>query len=194
MLKMQSKFDPPTDIIDTEKKRKKFLLRYNSLYSQMKIYVEKSGYSEDVIINEIMLGYALVDYFEDIERIKRFHNIQHINSIKVTAYTIYWLLQRKPIQIISNSKDLLYVNEHFALAFVLNFLSTKNKGHIALRQNTGLVAFKESLFYFFKFRQFNAQDIELMIIAFFAGQIYQESNADLSCGLPSSDYEDEPWD
>lgn len=121
MLKMQSRFDPPVDIIDTPEKREKFKKRYESLYNQMQIYIEKSGLSSHVKVNEIMLGYALVDYFEDIERLKNFHRVEHINSIKLTAYTVYWLLRRKPIQILSNDKDLLYVNERFALAWLWDF-------------------------------------------------------------------------
>lgn len=62
-----------------------------------------------------------------------------------------------------------------------------------MRKNAGLVAFRELLFYFFKFRKFNAQDIELMLTAFLAGQIYQETSEDISGKLPSSDYEEDPW-
>ena len=194
MLSMHSKFDPPDNIIDTPEKQKKFKMRYESLYNQMEGYIEESGYSDMVTINEIILGYMLVAYFEDIERLKNFHKVEHINSIKLMAYTIYWILRRKPIQILSNDKNLQYINERFALALFLGFLSCKDKGHIAVRTNVGLVAFRELLFYFFKFRQFNAQDIELVITSFFAGQIYQEISEDISDRMPPSDYETDPWD
>lgn len=84
----------------------------------------------------------------------------------------------------------MHVNERFALALVLDFLSSHRKKHLAVRNESGLVAFKELLYYFFKFRQFTAQDIELMLTAFFAGQIYQETDKDLSSFLPSSDYDE----
>lgn len=194
MINMHSEFVPPKNIIDTSKKEEKFKNRYKSLYAQMKEYIEASGCSDKVKINEIILGYMLVDYFEDIDRLKKFHNLDHLNSIKLVAYTVYWLLRRKPIQVLSNDKDLQYINERFALMFVLTFLSCEDedKKHIAARENKGLVTFIDLLFYFFKFRQFNAQDIELMITAFFAGQIYQETSRDISGELPPSDYEDEP--
>lgn len=189
MLKMSSEFIPPNDIINSEEKRKKFSERYVSLYSQIQLYINKSGYKEDVVINDILLGYTLVDYFSDIDRLKIFHNIEHINSIKLISYTVYWLLRRKPIQLKSNRKELMHINERFALALVLDFLSSQGKNHLAIRNESGLEAFKELLYYFFKFRQFTAQDIELMLTAFFAGQIYQETNMDLSGFLPSSDYD-----
>lgn len=194
MLSMHSKFDPPDEILNDQKKLNKFEKRYEALYNQMYSYIEKSGYSNAVKINDIILGFMLVDYFTDIERLKEFHGVNHINSIKLISYTVYWLLRRKPIQIIKSDKKLQYVNERFALALILEFLSSKDKQHIAIRTNAGLKAFRELLFYFFKFRQFNAQDIELMITAFFAGQIYQETTKDISCNLPPSDYENEPWE
>lgn len=194
MLSMHSKFDPPDEILNDQKKLNKFEKRYEALYNQMYSYIEKSGYSNAVKINDIILGFMLVDYFTDIERLKEFHGVNHINSIKLISYTVYWLLRRKPIQIIKSDKTLQYVNERFALALILEFLSSKDKQHIAIRTNAGLKAFRELLFYFFKFRQFNAQDIELMITAFFAGQIYQETTKDISCNLPPSDYENEPWE
>ncbi len=194
MLSMHSKFDPPDEILNDQKKLNKFEKRYEGLYNQMYSYIEKSGYSNAVKINDIILGFMLVDYFTDIERLKEFHGVNHINSIKLISYTVYWLLRRKPIQIIKSDKKLQYVNERFALALILEFLSSKDKQHIAIRTNAGLKAFRELLFYFFKFRQFNAQDIELMITAFFAGQIYQETTKDISCNLPPSDYENEPWE
>lgn len=194
MLSMHSKFDPPDEILNDQKKLNKFEKRYEALYNQMYSYIEKSGYSNAVKINDIILGFMLVDYFTDIERLKEFHGVNHINSIKLISYTVYWLLRRKPIQIIKSDKTLQYVNERFSLALILEFLSSKDKQHIAIRTNAGLKAFRELLFYFFKFRQFNAQDIELMITAFFAGQIYQETTKDISCNLPPSDYENEPWE
>lgn len=193
MQNIYSKFEFPVELIDTEEKREKFIQRYDSLYTQMQDYIDKSGFSEDVVINELILGYALVDYFEDIERLKDFHKVEHINSIKLTAYTVYWLLRRKPIQLKKSKKELLYVNERFALAFVLGFLSSREKKHIIVRDERGLESFSESLFYFFKFRNFNAQNIELALTAFFAGQIYQETDKDISRTLPASDYESEPW-
>lgn len=195
MVNMHSEFVPPDDIINTREKKDKFKKRYASLYEQMQNYINASGFSDKVTIDEIILGCMLVDYFADIERLKEFHKVDHINSIKLTAYTVYWFLRRKPIQILSNDKnlqDLQYINERFALAFVLGFLSCNDKQHLAVRTNTGIKAFRELLFYFFKFRQYNAQNIELMIVAFFAGQIYQETSEDISGGLPSSDYETDP--
>ena len=47
-----------------------------------------------------------------------------------------------------------------------------------------------SMLYFLKYRLFSAQYIEMMLISFFAGQVYQETSEDTSDKLPPSDYED----
>jgi hypothetical protein len=47
-----------------------------------------------------------------------------------------------------------------------------------------------SMLYLVKYRLFSAQDIEMMLISFFAGQVYQETSEDISDKLPPSDYED----
>lgn len=175
-----SEFCDPSD--------KKFQHRYSALYADMQAYIVASGFQEKVRIDELILGSALVDYFEDIRRLKGFHHIPHINSIKLVAYMAYWLLRRKPLQMITLGKNLLYVNERFVLAYILEFLSDAQKTNILDRENSGLSAFSESLFYFLKYRHLDAQGLEMIIMAFFAGQIYQSEDFDLSEKLPSSDY------
>lgn len=162
------------------RKNNKFQDRYTALLTDMNEYIKKSKYENKVVVNELILGYALVDYFEDIRRLKVFHNVEHINSIKIIAYTSYWLLRRKPIQVIEREKELIYVNEKFVLAYILDSLSNDEKGNILLRNNAGLKSFKESLLYFLKYRYTSATSLELMIMAFFSGQIYQETDEDLS--------------
>ena len=81
----------------------------------------------------------------------------------------------------------MYVNERFVLAYILEFLNDC-QSHILERENSGLNAFVESLFYYFKYRQINAQAIEMIILAFFAGQVYQSKDIDISANLPASEH------
>ena len=186
-------YEPPQELLSEfcDPSDEKFLHRYSTIYADMRAYINASGFQEKVYINELSLGYALTDYFEDIRRLKDFHHISHINSIKLVSYMAYWLLRRQPIQITGVDKELLYVNERFVLAYVLEFLSDTKKPNILMRENAGLEAFSESLFYFFKYRYFDAKGIEMIIMAFFAGQIYQSEEIDLSGKLPSSDYDED---
>lgn len=65
--------------------------------------------------NHIALTHAVMDYFSDVQRLKEYHHIKHINEFKIKAYETYWLLQRKPIQLKRQLEDdtYLYVNEKF---------------------------------------------------------------------------------
>ncbi len=188
MMSIHTQYEKPQELIDAFcGEDDKFHSRYAAIYADMMNYITESGYQDKVRVNELTLGYALVDYFEDIRRLKDFHHIPHINSIKLVAYMAYWLLRRKPLQIVALEKELLYVNERFVLAYILEFLND-GQSHILERENSGLNAFVESLFYYFKYRQINAQAIEMIILAFFAGQVYQSKDIDISANLPASEH------
>ena len=168
-----------TDILSNRVNNKeKFIERFVSIATDIEAFIDSSGLKNKVSLNYLSLGTTLVDYFEDISRLKKFHRVEHINSIKIVAYLSYWILKRKPIQILDVDKSLLYVNERFVLAYILDFLSSDQ--HILKRTNEGLKGFAETLFYVLKYRTSDAAIIEMTILSFFAGQIYQEKNEDLS--------------
>lgn len=159
----------------------KFILRYSAIYDEMKNFIVANNLEKEAYINEIALGYALLDYFEDIARLKEYHRVSHINSIKIVAYTSYWLLKRKPIQISKKENDrrLVYINERFVLSYILSFLGESEKP-ILKQDKKGLQAFGESILYYLKYRLTSPYSLEMILMAFFAGQIYQEEKTDLS--------------
>lgn len=169
------------------KKDDKFISRYDALYTSMCKFLEVSSVADRAFVDKISLGYALIDYFEDIDRLKRFHNIKHINSIKIVSYTSYWLLKRNVIQVKESSADLLYLNEKFVFSYIIEFLSDKNKQSILKKSNVGLRSFEDSLMYHLKYRLLSATSLEILIIAFFAGEIYQNEDVDLSDRLTRYD-------
>lgn len=164
------------------KKNNKYKDRYESLLTDMNNFLNKNGLDEWAHVNEVILAYALIDYFEDVKRLKNFHNVDHINAIKIVSYVSYWLIRRKPIQILDNQKELVDINERFVLAYIIGFLNN-SKGSLLDRHELGIESFKESLLYFLKFRFIKANTLEIMLIAFFAGQIYQEDTRDISSEL-----------
>lgn len=181
MNSVHSEFVKPELILqDFGKKNGKFEKRFTSLLNDVLAFINEAGLKEKVTINELALGYMLVDYFEDIRRLKIFHKIEHVNSIKIIAYTSYWFLRRKPIQLLEQEKELMYVNERFILAYIMDFMSGNAQVPILLRENEGLKSFSEALFYYLKYRFHEANGLEMILTAFFAGQIYQERGTDLS--------------
>ena len=55
------------------------------------------------------------------------------------------------------------------------------------KSNVGLRSFEDSLMYHLKYRLLSATSLEILIIAFFAGEIYQNEDVDLSDRLTRYD-------
>lgn len=135
-------------------------------------FVDQAGYSKSVICNDRILFHVLLDYFSDIRRLKEFHGIELVRTDKIFAYTIKWILKRKPLQFRDESIDELdiFVNERFALFLMINECILKNTNKVL--EEEGLLKFDEYIdyvLYYFKYRECNAQVLELMIESFKMG-------------------------
>lgn len=120
------------------------------------------------------LAHAVMDYFSDIQRLKDYQKIEHINEIKIKAYETFWLLKRKPIQLKEQLEDdrLLYVNEKFLMTRLTSFmLGDEINRPIVGEKGVSFKNFLNTLYYYLKFRRCDAQSIELMLLAFQAGRL-----------------------
>lgn len=163
----------------------KFLDRFKAISTDVKKFIETAGLKEKVLLNSSCLGHMLIDYFVDISRMKLIHQVEHANTIKITAYTAYWFLKNKPIQAISCNNEAMDINEKFVAMYLLDFLSASEEDCILDRNEAGILGFQDALIYFLKYRVYNAVSIEMLLISFFAGQIYQDPN--MADKLPSLD-------
>jgi hypothetical protein len=148
--------------------------RYEYFLKEIRLFIEKFDYKERVSVNELTLLYTLFDYFSDIARLKSFHGIEKINEVKIVAYEMYWLLRRKPLHPLTNDIDTVYANEQFALVTIVHFLQKGNKEFALLKDNSKLNFFMDSLYYFLKYRHCNAQMLELIMLSFRAGEVYNQ--------------------
>ena len=165
--------------------KEKIETRWSSLFEQMQVFLNENGYSSVARADELLLSNAVIDYFYDIKRLKDFQKIERVNSIKKTAYTSYWLLRRRPLQIFGDigqeDRDLATLNERFVLQYISNYLSVRERSsHLFLRTNDGLKSFSGMLLYFLVYRAHDAHSLEMIIAAFLAGQIYERTDEDLS--------------
>lgn len=87
---------------------------------------QKSRGSEGFEVSRPILRVAVVSYFHDIERMKKFHRIEHADEIKQAAYTIKWITQLRPFGFQRAEDEVsdmhLVVNEHMAWRVALCFL------------------------------------------------------------------------
>lgn len=120
------------------------------------------------------MQHAILDYFTDISRLKKFHQIKRVNTFKVTAYQVNWLLRRKPIQIVRDEEEkLIYINEKFILSHIMarftniigyDFYSQLNPANKAV-----IDGYIHSLFYYLKYRNCSSQVLEFALLSIGAG-------------------------
>lgn len=170
---IESVFSKYDDLV-TEFGRKKLEERYEVLLHSATEFIKKMDYGSIVRVDEYTLLYAMLDYFSDILRLKQFHNINKVTEIKIISYEAFWLLKRKPLQLLTREEGAVYVNEQFILSRIIHCLMDNDERAVDVFANDKLEFFNESLFYFLKYRWFDSQTIEMFILSFIAGKTYFE--------------------
>ncbi len=103
-----------------------------------------------------------------------FLTFNKLNEIKIKAYETFWLLKRKPLQLKGQVEDdkFLYVNEKFLLTRLTSFMLGDDINKPIVGENSTMFKnFLDTLYYYLKFRKCDAQSMELMLLAFKAGQL-----------------------
>ena len=98
--------------------------RIQQVSQEMLDFLTFNKLNEIAYLHEMALTHAIMDYFSDIQRLKDYHHIEHVNEIKIKAYETFWLLKRKPLQLKGQVEDdkFLYVNEKFLLTRLTSFM------------------------------------------------------------------------
>ena len=154
--------------------KENFENRFACVSQSIDKFLMEANYPEWVQCNERILYHVLLDYFADIHRLKEFHDIQHTKTDKVMAYLIYWILRRKPIQLTQYSKDDkdIFVNERFACNMLLSECLLADNAVLTDELAEKLGAYIDLILYYFKYRQYNPQTIELLIESFKMGNAF----------------------
>ena len=145
---------------------------YLSILKMMHKFIKVRGIKEheDIFINGRMLIEGVVDFYIDIQRIKAHHPIDNPSEEKDTAYTGYWLLRRKPFQVIKPFPNCEFVNEYFVTLYFISIVADKSKiSGEETRNNPKWRQFCSLLFRSLKYRHVSQQAFELMLMAFYCG-------------------------
>lgn len=151
--------------------------RYAWLYNLMQTYLEAEKIQDKVYISEDILNHVIIDYFVDIYRLKEFQNIETTHDSKIYAYLISWILRHKPLQIPNeNAEKYAFINEAFSAELLKSYLF-KDPQNVPIVNTCkeDMDNFLETLLYYFKYREYSAKSIEMIILAFEAGRSYQFS-------------------
>lgn len=149
--------------------------RIKQVSQEMLDFLNLNQLEEVAYIHQMALTHAIMDYFSDIQRLKEYQKIGHINDIKIKAYETFWLLQRKPLQLKEQLEDdrFLYVNEKFVMTRLTSFLLAEDINKpIVGDDKIAFTNFLNTLYYYLKFRKCDVQSIELMLLAFKAGSLF----------------------
>ena len=148
-----------------------------TLLKEIGMFTKSLGIYNDVHVEDVILTHAVLDYYSDVSRLKQFHNITTINKIKKIAYESYWFLRRKPIQVVKcelpRDDKLAFVNEKFVYSRIASFLISNSEVKEFHDENKALMFrnFLDSFYYYLKYRNYDPQIIEIMIMSFQAGVI-----------------------
>lgn len=155
--------------------------RYAWVYGLMQDYIAAEEIQNAVYISEDLLNHVIIDYFVDIYRLKEFQDIEKVHDSKIYAYLIFWILRHKPMQIKEdNAEKLVFINERFSVEVLKSYLFKQPENvSVSNVKKEDIDNFVETLLYYFKYREYSAKSIEMIILAFDAGRGYQYS-ADFS--------------
>lgn len=156
----------------------KILSRAEWLHNQLSDYIGARNLTDKVHISPHILNHVLVDYFVDIDRLKAFSKIPRANDTKIYAYTCFWLLRHKPLQVSEqgDAPELAFVNEEFVSHLLRSYLfSDPDDIPIVNSRKDSVDSFVSTMLYYFKYREYSAKTIEMIILAFSAGRGYQYS-------------------
>lgn len=154
--------------------------RYRFLFEKMQEYIKERKQEEYLKVDEDILQQTIMDYFTDIYRLKIFHNIEHANKSKILAYEIFWILKRKPLQVQARAehtaaeereRSLVFANEGFATTLLANeLLMPKEQIPMTQEKETIFLELLDQLYYHFKYRLIDRQNLEVILSAFEAGK------------------------
>lgn len=155
--------------------------RYQFLYKKMEDYIKTKQIDNKVCINVELLQQAVLDYFTDIYRLKKFHGIERVNITKIISYEAYWILRRKPIQICSSELEgLVFVNENFLTVFLAHEFLYSDEEVATEDGERFFLDFLKHVSYHLKYRNVDKQNLELMLLSFETGkQMYRETIKEL---------------
>lgn len=155
--------------------------RYIYLHEKMSFFIADYGLEQYVYISETRLRHVVLDYFTDIYRLKVFHGINAVNRYKIIAFTVFWLLRRRPLQVkewASNRDECAFVNEDFAVSLImLACITPANSSDVMYESRVELDAesevalshFRDDLRYHLIYREYDARNLELMLNAYETG-------------------------
>ena len=151
--------------------REKYEERVKELVEAANNFIVEAGFDGTVVCNTRIMNMVVLDYISDIVRLKEFHGIEFVRQEKIWAYTISWLLRRKPLQYVEFTKEEsdIFANERFAAFLFMNEVLSEGEYFVEGANSRKYKEYLKLLFYYFKYRACDPQVVELAIESFKMG-------------------------
>ena len=130
--------------------------RIRQISGEMLDFLNAMDLSDVAYVHEMALTHAVMDYYSDIQRLKEYQKIERVNEIKIKAYETFWLLKRKPIQLMKQLEDdkMLYVNEKFLLTRLTSFMLGEDMNiPLVEDKKKAYTNYLDTRYYYLKFRR-----------------------------------------
>lgn len=121
-------------------------------------FINKKNIGDKTKLNTPVFEHYLIDVFADLARLSDFHNCENPNYEKTMSYCASWWIRRKPLGLLVEDEDLIYVNEEFAFYLVLHAIDIENR---IVNNKTKIDESLKKLIYHLKYRYVNPQTLEL---------------------------------
>jgi len=176
---------------------KKLEARRDTRFHDLQALIQYFGMDGYCAVHPELLWWALMDYFKEIEYLKKRHNHTYTQIEKIYAYELFWYLRNHVIQITDSKKQMqdqltrefpnrLFVNEYILSFWVMNSICTDMMRDIAFHiqhdaflkidnfvdcfgNDETIVSFREKLFYTFRCRTYTQESLLLILEAFKTG-------------------------
>lgn len=147
---------------------------------------EKTQQEVEIVISEQLLKQSLIDAFDDLLRLTNYHPTDVPNPIKEMSYIVYWLIQRKPIRLITENivmsdilsdiakSRFLFINEYFGVKLLMSaafkgkeeqgIFKDKNLKKIHDEAEKQMRYFKRFLLYYLVYRLKSPKELESMML------------------------------
>jgi hypothetical protein len=157
------------------------LILYAKQFS--KLLSEEMGVKLNLKLNADQFNQTITDTLEDLKRLTDFHPTPKVNVIKETAYIAYWWLQRRPLELHNEIKELAvepekklkltFLNQYFLAAYIEERIFDNDKAAKKVCNNIENMARFEAewqqargyIIYFLSYRANSPKSIEALLVA-----------------------------
>jgi len=154
--------------------------RYEAAFLDIQELLKKYGLIEYCTVNPDVLWRAILDFFEDVARLKHFHGHRDLLPDKEYAYEVFWILRDHPIQIVNDDEMpecYIHVNEYILTKWLIKKMATELESRFIiniqvdrfiekLEEHDLIIDFSKKLYYTFRHRTYTAQSLLIMIEGF----------------------------